>query len=253
MNDGPLQFARFAYPPNELGYCGPADHLALLEYVDAAVVDGGLVQAAAGFGGAWPYLTLIAAANEISDPLDSRVVEAYWIGNDLLQGVAASLLGRSLEDRFRGRAGADWGLLAEVIPAGGLPHHSFHVFCVYPWVGLLRSGHVSEPLRVLDRCRVRWGRVGEVGAETAQVEFRPLAWDGLRIELGEPTTETVRHTRSGRSPLDHLVSGDAVALHWDWICSRLEPGQLHALQRYTRYHLDLVNALPHPGTAQALA
>ena len=39
------------------------------------------------FDGAWAYLESIARAAGIADPLDERVVEAYWIGNDLLDRV----------------------------------------------------------------------------------------------------------------------------------------------------------------------
>ena len=47
----------------------------------ALEIDRGLRDLAAGFEGAYPYLELIAAANGIEDPLDTRVVDAYWIGN----------------------------------------------------------------------------------------------------------------------------------------------------------------------------
>jgi len=80
---GPLMFVRYAYPPNALGYCGPADFAAFREYAVAGVVDRGLVQLAQAFAGAWPYLELIATGCGIGDPLDRRVVEAYWVGNDL--------------------------------------------------------------------------------------------------------------------------------------------------------------------------
>jgi hypothetical protein len=56
---GPLMFVRYAYPPNALGYCGPADFAAFREYAVAGVVDRGLVQLAQAFAGAWPYLELI--------------------------------------------------------------------------------------------------------------------------------------------------------------------------------------------------
>lgn len=75
---GPLLFVRYAYPPNSLGYCGPADSRAFYEYGAAGVVDRGLVELAQAFHGAWPYLELIAGASGIADPLDRRVVEAYW-------------------------------------------------------------------------------------------------------------------------------------------------------------------------------
>ena len=102
---GALRFAAYAYPPNALGYCGPDASHQLLEQVAAGVDDPDLRRLARGFEGAWPYLELIAGANGIRDPLDPRVVEAYWVGNGLLDRVGPRLLGDSLEDRFRGRAG----------------------------------------------------------------------------------------------------------------------------------------------------
>ena len=87
MIAGPLLFARYAYPPNSLGYCGADATRTLLEYGDARASDGGLAELARTFEGAWPYLTLIAHANEIADPLDPRVVQAYWVGNELLDRV----------------------------------------------------------------------------------------------------------------------------------------------------------------------
>jgi hypothetical protein len=36
---GPLMFVRYAYPPNALGYCGPANFAAFREYAVAGVVD----------------------------------------------------------------------------------------------------------------------------------------------------------------------------------------------------------------------
>ena len=68
-------FGRYAYPPNELGYCGPTDGAA----------GSGLASHAREFDGAWPYLQLIAAANPREDPLAADVVTAYWVGNGLLE------------------------------------------------------------------------------------------------------------------------------------------------------------------------
>ena len=84
---GPLLFARYAYPPNALGLCGADTPRTLLEYGDAHASDGGLAELARTFEGAWPYLELIAGANGLADPLDPRVVEAYWVGNELLDRV----------------------------------------------------------------------------------------------------------------------------------------------------------------------
>lgn len=250
---GAVAFARYAYPPNLLGYCGPDDHQALLEYADAEVVDGGLRQLAQGFDGAWPYLQLIAGCSGIDDPLEHRVVEAYWLGSPLLDAVDFRSLGSSLEERFRSRAGTDWDRLAELIPAGGIPHHSLHVFGVYPWVGLLRSGHVDRPLQVLDRCRIRWGTVVELIDDRAVVRYRPLTFERGVLALGEPTTESVTAGRGGRALAPNLEVGDTVAMHWDWICERLRPAQVSALRSYSQRTLDLINRLPVPGPAAVLS
>ena len=244
MTSGPVLFARYAYPPNALGYCGPDDHRALLEYGSEEVSDWGLVQLARGFEGAWPYLELIAHANGIGDPLDPMVVEAYWVGNHLLDRVDLSALGPFLEEAFRGRAGRTWEELGAAILSSAvapLPHHNFHVLCVYPWVGLMRAGWSEHPLHVIDRCRIRWGRVVGLDGEHATVRFRPLTWDGREIAFGPPAFERVRIATEGRSFVRDVRPGDHVSMHWDWLCDRLAPRGLAALRRLTRLHLDIVN------------
>lgn len=116
-------------------------------------------------------------------------MEAYWVGNDLLNGVGMRPMGDSLESRFRDRIGRPWDRLVDTVLAGAAPHHSFHVLGVHPWFGLLRQGRTPEPLRVLDRCRVRWGRVVSVAGTEAVVLSRPLLWDGRSLYLGEPREE----------------------------------------------------------------
>lgn len=250
---GAVRFARYAYPPNELGYCGPDAARQLLEQVTAGVDDVDLHRLVRGFEGAWPYLELIAGANGIADPLDSRVVEAYWVGNQLLAHVGPKLMGDSLEDRFKGRAGGAWPRLAETVPVGALPHHSFHVFGVYPWVGLLREGRTVEPLRVLDRCRIRWGQVVSVGIGEAVVRSRPLAWDGRRLSLGAPREEHALLSVDGLGLAGRVGTGDWCALHWDWVCERLEAVQVASLRHHTLRQLAAVNATAHPAPAAVLA
>ena len=249
--NGPLLFVRFAYPPNALGYCGPDTADELLERAHAGVADGGLRNLARGFAGAWPYLELIAHANGLDDPLDGRVVEAYWVGNHLLDAVDPTWLGPSLEERFRGAAGRDWPRLVTVVDHAPRPHHNFHVFCVYPWVGLLRTGAADDALRVLDRCRIRWGRLRRIDGDAAIVESSPLLWDSRRLALGPPRPETVTVADEGRVLAPELAPGHLVACHWDWVCLRLTVSQARRLRAETAAQLDLVNhrlAVPPPAT-----
>lgn len=253
--DGLQLFARYAYPPNERGFCGPPDHRALLEYRSEGVSDEGLKELARAFTGPWPYLTLLAGAAGLRDPFDYRVVEAYWIGNSLLDRVSTSDFGRTLEDRFRGRVGKKWGFMAEGVPEGAVCHHSFHVFGVYPWVGLLGEPHRGEPLHILDRCRIRWGRVLEVSGASVVVESRPLTWDGRNLALGDLAPESATRALDGLDlPGSALEPGDWVSLHWDWVCDRLTPRQLDNLQRYTHRQLVITNeGVAHSGPGMAMS
>lgn len=234
-------FARFAYPPNALGLCGPDDSTALLEHGADQRADGGLRQLARGFEGAWPYLQLIAAANGIDDPLDVRVVEAYWIGNDLLDRVPIAMLGNSLDDRFRRRAATGWNRLVEVLEFGARPHHNFHVLSVYPWVGLLNHGPSEEPLRILDQCRIRWGTVEQVVGDQAVVRGRSLAWTGSALRLDQECLQSVQWRRDGYAFITEPKPGDQVAMHWGWLCQVLTQSRLRALREQTALQMSIVN------------
>jgi hypothetical protein len=246
-------FARYAYPPNALGYCGPDDSRALLEYAAQGAADRGLVALARRFDGAWPYLQLIAAAARIADPLDPRVVEAYWVGNGLLERVPPGLLARTLEDRFASRAGRRVVDLATLALCGGRAHHNFHVFGVYPWVGMLRAGPTEEPLRVLNACRIRWGQVVATAGNLAEVRSRPVRWDGNALALGGERIEQVTAQDGALALAGPIEPGCWVALHWDWICDVLSPPRLARLQHYTASQLAAVNhGLGRPAAAAAL-
>lgn len=242
-------FARYAYPPNLRGYCGPADHATLLEYGVGDEIDEGLRELASKFTGPWPYLHLIAAHAGIADPFDRRVVEAYWVGSPLLDGIDTFDFGTTLDDAFRARAGTRWMQLTEAIPEGVVPNHAFHVFGVYPWVGMLSDAGYGTALEVLQGCRIRWGRVVASEGDTVVVRSEPLTWDGRSLALGPPTLETVRAGSDGATFVTGLDPGEWVSLHWDWVCDRLSERQLTHLRRVTRRQLAITNARKaHPGT-----
>ena len=231
---GALLFARYAYPPNELGYCGPAGASALLR----AETPDDIARRARGFEGAWAYLEFLARAAGVADPLDPAVVEAYWIGNELLDAAPPSALLAFLRPRFAGQRGGTWDEAAE----RAIAHHSFHVFEVYPWAAILHRTGNPAAVSVLDRCRIRTGVVREVSGETATVTSRPLLWDGGRLSVGPPRDERVAWSARGRSLLPGLVRGDRVALHWDWICDILTAEQETRIEAYERRQLGLLSA-----------
>ncbi|MFV2063816.1 MAG: DUF6390 family protein [Chloroflexota bacterium] len=248
---GPILFARYAFGPNRLGLCGPEDWRALLEFGTAGIrsrgpelteIERGVRELAKGFGGAFPYLQLIAEANGMSDPLDSRVVDAYWIGNVLSDRVDPVLMARSIETRFRSRVRPEaWRWLTTKPAAGARPTHAFHVLDIFPRLGLMTGGKVDDTLKLMDACRIRWGTVLEIVGERLVVESVPLQLSKGRLVLGQPKVESVRRWLDGAGFVRDVAVGDAVSLHWDWVCEMLTQERFKALKVRTRWQLRIAN------------
>jgi hypothetical protein len=233
---GHALFARYAFPPNELGYCGPADAGVLLRGDNPSAV----ATAAREFDGTWPYLRAIADAAAIADPLDPEVMASYWIGGPLLDRLDPRRLLDTLCSAFTGQV---TGLLAEIDqPAGVLAHHSFHVFVVYPWVRFL-DRDAATALQVLQNCRIRWGTVESLEVDHLVMRSHPLAYDGGVLALEEPVADRVRWRKAGVSLIAAPRPGDTVAAHWDWICDVLTDTATAALAAATQRTLDLVNTV----------
>src|SRR5262249_2771820 len=154
-------------------------------------------------------LQLIARSAGIADPFDDRVVEAYWIGNSLLDRVEV----RQLYDSLRARFGKQLSpraleLVAGKAPAGARPHHSFHVFDVHR-----RVGGLQHNLATMDNCRISWGRVVRAEGATLIVERQPLLLVGGKLELGPPRQEPALRQLEARGFVDHVAPGAWVALH----------------------------------------
>jgi len=248
---GQQLFARYAYGPNHLGYCGPADSAALFELAATGQATDDVEAVAARFTGAWPYLCVLADLAGIADPLDERVVRAYWTGSSLLDGVNRTRFWRKLLDRIAAAgAGRYWGHLTPALLSEAMPTHGFHVFGVYPWTRLLLPSAVdpnlapADPgpaLHVLDSCRIRWGRVTAVDGDHAVILGRHLTWDGYALRLGEEREDAVRLARAGKGFVTDARPGDWLTVHWDLACERLSADQLWQLRRWTDWQLVVTN------------
>jgi len=239
---GPILFARYAYGPNRLGYCGPDAVEELWGQGTIGHDQTALRVLARSFEGAWPYLEIIARSNDVPDPLDRRVVEAYWLGNELLRAVSPRIMADSIEMRFRPRLQpAVWRWLSRTPAAGAVPVHAFHVLDVFPRVGLLRSGAVDRALEVMDACRIRWGRVLARDGDWLVVDAVPLVLVEGRLALGASRPERVQAWRDGTGFLDRAAPGDLVSIHWSWACERLSARQLAGLVGWTRREMAIAN------------
>jgi hypothetical protein len=236
LEPGPLLFARFALPPNRLGYCGGDEAASLVQHIEAGIVDEDLLRQCREFEGAYPYLELIAEANRVPDPLDRAVVEGYWLGAAPVSRAEGARFAASIEERFHSRTRPpEWPWLAAKPLTGAVPHHSFHVLEVLPRVGLLRDGLPAALVPVLEQCLVRPARIQAVDGESLNVVAPRLVLGPSRLALvdaGEP--ERVAWRANGTALLADPAPGDLVALHWGWACDRLTAAQQARLLAVTR-------------------
>ncbi|MDP8954186.1 MAG: DUF6390 family protein [Actinomycetota bacterium] len=237
QSSGLLDFIRYAFMPNHLGYCGGNEQEVLFEHAAAGQSDQRLAPLLAKFTGAFPYLRTIAVANHLADPFDARVVEAYWLGNELLDRVGAAELYRSLEERFgRQLTGRVREQVLRKPPQGARPYHLFHVLDVYRHLE-----HEGIAMATMESCRISWGQVRAVEGTELVVRRQPLELSEGKLALGEAVEGRVLRSISDRGFADEVVVGDWVSIHWGWTCEVLDERKLANLRRWSEYHLALAN------------
>ncbi len=228
--------ARFSIATNRLKYCGPAEAEPALY---RTIVEGKDLEASrkalAKFEALEPYLRAIAEKHGL-DVLDHDVVEAYWIGNELLDDFTRDDF-RVLLDHLsqRGLPRFMTDRLAEHLPGRPIPHHVFHVSFV--GVGMV-TGHVETTLPNMESCRPAWAKVLKKTKESLVVERPRLIAEKSRLVLGPIVQETVSYDPR---ILSGVRRGDHVVLHWSWPAMVLDAGQLKRLKEYTARSLESAN------------
>jgi hypothetical protein len=245
---GALTCARYAFAPNLYHYCGPDTKGELGDYLKAELSDGGLVEHLTKFETLYPYFQAIAQANAITDPLDLRVVDAYWVGNELLDKLIEADVYRALVEFQRlpkrlPKKELKW-LLPKIDQRARL-HHSFHVFNVFS-----RTGHhtVKQTIETMDECRISWGEVistkhearnpKQIQNSNIQIKSQKLIYKNGKMSLIPAVREVVVAQEAlGKK----LKPGDMVSVHWGFVCDKLTMKQVDNLDKYTRFHLKLAN------------
>lgn len=234
--DGKSKFIKYAIPPNKYGYCGPKQSWALFEYLDNPQKGTKIEKILKEFQGAYPYLKLIAQENKISDPFDDRVIEAYWIGNNLLNNVGKKKMAQNITDRFKNRIQKrDFHRLMSKIDQGVSPYHQFHVFDIFTKTGLSKSNQKDKVLKTMDKCRISWGKIKKIEDHKLIIDYFPLVWES-KLNFGKKFTKIVI-----KGLVENPKKGDWVSVHWDWACDILDLNQVNNLKYYTQKYLDLAN------------
>ena len=239
--DGLLRCSRYSFGPNRLHYCGPDANREILGYIQSGASDLGLKDLMKAFKTLYPYLKFIAEANSIRDPLDDKVVEAYWIGNELLETIEKKNFYRHLleDHELKKKVGAKaFEEITGKIREGAVPHHSFHVFNVWKRTGYLEREHTLESM---DSCRISWGEVEIIDGPSIIISTEPLVYSEGKIFLGAPINKRVTRNLESYFDIEQLKIGDIVTTHWGVPCETITALQALTLKKYTLKHLKLAN------------
>ncbi len=221
--------AKFALMPNCLGHCGTDWFAGLYSmYLRGKVEDWYLKAEMRNFTAHFEYLRLIAECNEMR-PFDERVVEAFWIGNELLESVKKRDLEYLILEGFAGEEGMSRRRAVRCvkeIPEGVVPHHSFHVLHLGSLSGKFKPTHEHA-----DCCLVRSGIIRKIKGEVAEVDCWSMR--GVKRERMQSSINGIRSD-------EKLEKGDVVAVHWGMMCAKLSEAQERNLIKYTRRNLELL-------------
>jgi len=239
--EGILRCSRYAFGPNRLHYCGPDKNSEIKAYINEGAKDAGLENLISKFQTLYPYLSYIARTNNIRDPFDSRVVEAYWLGNGLLEKIdQKSFYRHLLEDhKIKDKMGRkSFSFVEDKIEKGAVPHHSFHVFNVWK-----RTGHDDREhtLESMDECRVSWGKVTEIDGPFITVLTEPLLYANKKLFIGTPIKRKLVRRLESEYDIEQIVVGNIVSIHWGVICEVITQKQMANLKKYTLRNLALAN------------
>jgi len=243
-NIGLLLASRYAASPNTFGYCGPNENASIINHLHEGVADRELAHHLTEFETFYPYLLFIARENKIADPFDRRVVEAYWIGNSLLERCSSNNYLAFLTEKLAGEKKLGHTLFTtlkqKVLSLPFLPHHAYHVFNIFRRMGRDASIHT---LATMDNCRIGWGTVIKgKGKGTVDVATQPLRLHAGSLALGKTIIRTV-DTVYKRKTLGQIpAKGSLLTYHWGKFCDAVTGEQVKNLCFYTQKAIDYYNA-----------
>ncbi|MFH1409913.1 MAG: DUF6390 family protein [Nanoarchaeota archaeon] len=227
---------RFSYITNTLRFCGPEEAATqFLQYIEKKDNAGPVEASLKRFEGLLPYLSTIAEKNG-EEPFDHDVVEAYWIGNKLLDACDDADMKSCIQKLMQRGLPKSWGekKIAQ-LPSGFRPHHDFNVF--YVGVGML-TGSVERTMQNMDNCRISWGKVLDVHPGQLIVSTQQLEKKYGDFVLVEAT----KNAMFLPVMLPDVQKGDHVALHWGFAAVELTTQQSASLKKYTKNILSVMNA-----------
>lgn len=230
---------RFSSITNRLRYCGPKDaYLDFYNLLQGKDYDREKIRKHfSKYEGLYVYLKYIADKLG-KDFLDYEILEAYWLGNDLLEkfsrddqkNIILGLVKRGLPQKHADR-------LIERLPDGLNLMHSFNVLFV--GVGMT-TGSVPTNIQTMNKCIVSVGKVLKITDRQLILNVSPLKIEARKMAFSKPE---IQYSDYVKEFLPGLKVGSEVALHWDFACKILAGEDSYNLIKYTQKNINSLNEI----------
>jgi hypothetical protein len=238
---GPVLCARYAYPPNSLHLCGPEKVKDLQYYSKSLIYDKGTYEIIKGFKTLYPYLLLIASENHIKDPFHPKVVDAYWIGNNLLTKINFRNYAKLLEEKFllnKRIKSKQYNKLIKKVIDYPLPNHAFHVLNIYKRTNHSQNVHSLESMNM---CLINYGQITYINNNSIIIIAKLLKYFKSKLVFGKIETLNILPQATNDQELKLLSVGDFISFHWGYLCEKLNIEKLNRLKYYNQLALNFAN------------
>jgi hypothetical protein len=243
--NGIARCSRYSFGPNRLHYCGPDANRELANLIEHGEANPELSVLLKQFKTLYPYLQYISRTNNIAEPFDERVVEAYWLGNKLLETNRLENrireLHRFLTDDLSMKkkvSGKEFEWLEKKIRQGAVPHHSFHVLNIWQMSG--HSDKLDEVER-MDECLVNSGKVMRVNGPEIVVLTESLSYANGKLFLSEPREKKITRRLETEYEIEQIKPGQIVSFHWSVPCEIVSDAQAKNLKKYILQSIAFAN------------
>lgn len=239
--EGILRCSRYSFGPNRLHYCGPDANKELKDLIENKETNANLAVLLKQFKTLYPYLNHISKINNIRDPFNSSVVEAYWLGNRLLEKTEVREFHRFITENLSTKNKTSTKIfekIEEKISLGAVPHHSFHVLNVWS-----QAGH-GDRLDVLERmgeCLITSGKVLNTFGPEITVLTETLIYEDGKLKLGSSRERKITRQLQAEYDIEQIKPGQIVSIHWGVPCEVITKKQAEMLKKYTLKNIAFAN------------
>lgn len=228
-----VRACKYALLPNKLGYCGASDfsksYLTFIENPkpsEAPKIEATL----RSFRAMYSYLKLIASHND-AEPFSNDVVEAYWLGNSLLDNVPVEAVKKMIKNAFIEIPKEQREKKADFLKNHALVQHSFHVL----YVNFLNP-KVKPVCKNMDMCIVKYGKV--IDSSAKKVKTKSIS---LKYALGE--IKVIEKVLMLENPFNYdLKKGTLVSAHWGNIIEPIDEERSKWIKKALLKNVALANS-----------